>query len=52
MKTKSFTITKKIAKHGKQCIIIIPSALKEQINSGMLAKITIDVLEGGENEIR
>jgi hypothetical protein len=42
-----FTITKKIAKHGKQSIIIIPANLKEKINAGMLVKVTIDVLESG-----
>jgi predicted RNA binding protein YcfA (HicA-like mRNA interferase family) len=42
---KKFTITKKIAKHGKQSVIIIPSALKEQIKPKTLAKITIDILE-------
>jgi len=40
-----FTITKRIAKHGKQSVIVIPSILKDQINHGMLVKITIDVLE-------
>ena len=45
MKNKSFTITKKIAKHGKQAIIIIPSVLKEVIKPRMLVKIKIDVLE-------
>jgi len=45
MKNKQFTITKKIAKHGKQSIIVIPSILKEKIISGMLVKVTIDVLE-------
>lgn len=43
--SKKFTITKKIAKHGKQAIIIVPSALKDRIKPKMLAKITIDVLD-------
>jgi hypothetical protein len=46
MNTKSFTITKKIAKHGNQAIIVIPSVLKEEIKPQMLVKVTIDVLEG------
>ena len=45
---KSFTITKKIAKHGKQGIIVIPKVLSEEIKPSMLVKVTIDVLEGGE----
>ncbi|OGJ21606.1 hypothetical protein A3K73_02935 [Candidatus Pacearchaeota archaeon RBG_13_36_9] len=47
LKQRNFVITKKIAKHGKQAIIIIPTALKEQIKPSMLAKVTIDVLEDG-----
>ncbi len=45
MKNKTFTITKKIAKHGNQAIIVIPSVLKEQLAPNMLVKITIDVLD-------
>ena len=46
MPNKTFTITKKIAKHGKQAIIVIPSILKEEIKPRMLVKVKIDVLEG------
>mgnify|MGYP001571596819 CR=1 FL=1 len=28
---KQFTITKKIAKHGKQAVIIIPTLLQERL---------------------
>jgi hypothetical protein len=45
-----FTITKRIAKHGAQTVIVIPSILKNQINHGMLVKVTIDVLENNKNE--
>lgn len=44
-KQNQFTITKKIAKHGAQAVIVIPSVLKGQISHGMLVKVTIDVLE-------
>lgn len=40
-----FTITKRIAKHGAQSVIVIPSILKERINAGMLVKVTIDLLD-------
>lgn len=43
-----YTITKRIAKHGKQAVIVIPTILSQKINAGMLVKVTIDVLE---NEI-
>jgi len=42
---RNFVITKKIAKHGKQSIIVIPNILSKRINAGMLVKVTIDVLE-------
>jgi len=48
MTTKTYTITKRIAKHGSQAIIVIPSALKEQLAPSMLVKITIDVLKEGD----
>ena len=45
---KNFVITKRIAKHGAQAVIVIPSILKGQINHGMLVKVTIDILENDE----
>ncbi len=33
---KSFTITKKIAKHGNQAIICIPEILKNRLKPGLL----------------
>ncbi len=45
MSTKRYTITKKIAKHGNQAIIVIPRILEDNLKPGTIAKITIDVLE-------
>jgi antitoxin component of MazEF toxin-antitoxin module len=45
MENKSFTITKKIAKHGNQAIIIIPTLLQEHLQPGTLAEIKIDIIE-------
>jgi antitoxin component of MazEF toxin-antitoxin module len=42
---KSFTITKKIAKHGNQAVIIIPTLLQEHLPAGTLAEIKIEILE-------
>ena len=44
-KSKQFTITKKIAKHGKQAVIIVPTVIQEQLKPGTLAKRTIEVIE-------
>jgi len=42
---KNFTITKKIAKHGSQSIIIIPRVLEKDLKPGTIAEIRINVLE-------
>ena len=46
---KQYTITKKIAKHGAQAVIVIPNVLRNQINHGMLVKVTIDILENNQD---
>jgi len=45
MENKQFTITKKIAKHGNQTIIIVPKMLENQLKSGMLVELAISILE-------
>jgi hypothetical protein len=40
-----YTITKKIAKHGCQAIIVVPRILETKLKPGTIAKITIEVLE-------
>ena len=40
-----FTITKKIAKHGKQAIIVIPRAIEHKLKPGTLTEVQISVLE-------
>jgi hypothetical protein len=45
MTTSKFTITKKIAKHGNQAVIIVPTLLQNQLKPGTLAEITIEILE-------
>ncbi len=42
---KEFIITKKIAKHGKQAIIVIPKVLQATLAPGTLAQIKINILE-------
>lgn len=42
---KQFIITKKIAKHGKQAIIVVPKVLEHELKPQTLVKVTIDVLE-------
>ena len=43
-----FTITKKVAKHGSQAIIIIPRILEGKLKPGTLVELNINILEGEE----
>jgi len=45
MTKQEFTITKKIAKHGKQAIIIVPSIIQDKLSPGTLTRVTIEVIE-------
>jgi len=49
-KDKQFIITKKIAKHGNQAIIVIPRVLENQLKPGTITKVTLDVLEESKEE--
>ncbi len=42
---KQFILTKKIAKHGRQAIIVLPKILEGKLPPQTLVKVTIDVLE-------
>lgn len=42
---KKFIITKKIAKHGTQSIIVIPRVLEEHLRPGTVAEISINIIE-------
>ena len=41
---KQFTITKRIAKHGTQAVIIIPSMLQEHLSHGTLVEVRIEII--------
>ena len=45
---KQFIITKKIAKHGNQAIIIVPRVLEDELKPKTVVKLTIDVLKEAE----
>ena len=45
MSKKQFIITKRIAKHGSQAIIVIPRILESELKPGTITKLTIDVLK-------
>ena len=47
-KNRTFTITKKVAKHGTQSIIVIPRILEQHLKPGTLTQISIEVLDNFE----
>jgi hypothetical protein len=44
-----YSLTKRIAKHGRQAIIVIPKILEKQLKPGTIVRMTLDVL-GDEDE--
>jgi hypothetical protein len=49
-KQKRFIITKKVAKHGSQAIIVIPRMLEQYLKPGTVMQLTIDVMEEADHE--
>ncbi len=47
-RNKKFIITKRIAKHGNQCIIVIPRMLEQHLKPGTMVQLGIDVIELAE----
>jgi len=45
MENKQFILTKRIAKHGSQSIIVLPKILEDELKPGHIVKLTIDVLK-------
>lgn len=48
---KQFTITKKIAKHGSQSIIVIPRMLESELRPKTIVKVTIDIIREVDDSI-
>jgi hypothetical protein len=44
-----YTITKNIAKHGKNSIIVIPSILNSELQPRTTVKVTIEVIKRPES---
>lgn len=47
---KQFSITKKVAKHGTQAIIVIPRVLEQELKPGTVVELKINILKEVENE--
>jgi len=50
MSTRTFILTKRIAKHGKQSIIVIPKILEKRLKPGTIVQLQVDILEEVDNE--
>jgi len=48
MTKQTYKLTKKIAKHGNQAVIIVPTMLQEHLKPGMIVELEIAVLEISE----
>ena len=48
---KSFTITKKISKHGSQAVIVIPSFLQSELRPKTIVEVKINIIKEFENDI-
>ncbi|MBU1111665.1 MAG: hypothetical protein ABIG93_03585 [archaeon] len=42
---KQFTITKKIAKHGNQAIIVIPRLIEKDLKPGTVVEVKFNILK-------
>lgn len=42
---KKYTLTKKIAKHGNQAVIVIPTFLQSELKPQTLVEITVTILK-------
>ena len=47
---KQFVITKKIAKHGSQSVVVIPRILEQELKPKTIVKITFDVVREAEED--
>ena len=47
---KNYTITKRVAKHGSQSVIIIPSFLKNELKPKTIVEVKINILKESEND--
>ncbi|MDP4012584.1 MAG: hypothetical protein Q8R00_03185 [Candidatus Nanoarchaeia archaeon] len=47
--SKIYTITKKIAKHGNQAVIVIPSFLKDELKPKTIVEVKISVIKEDQN---
>jgi hypothetical protein len=47
---RRFVILKRVAKHGRQAVIVVPAMLKDKLKPGTLLQLTMDFLESKEEK--
>jgi predicted pyridoxine 5'-phosphate oxidase superfamily flavin-nucleotide-binding protein len=47
---KTFTITKKISRHGKQAVIVIPKFLQDDLKPKTVVEVKITTVKEAEKE--
>jgi len=47
---KQFTITKRVAKHGSQAIIVVPRLLEKELSPGTIVQLRIDVIRESDKK--
>ncbi len=45
---KSYTVTKRISKHGSQAVIVIPKLLEAELMPGTVAEVRITIIKEAE----
>lgn len=49
---KTFTITKKIARHGTQAVIVIPKFLQDELKPKTVVEVRITTVKEAEDDIK
>lgn len=47
---KTYTLTKRIAKHGKQAVILIPRSLQHELKPQPIVELTINIIKEANAE--
>ena len=48
--TETYTITKKIAKHGNQAVIVIPKFLQDKLAPKTIVEVKINIIKEHNND--
>ncbi len=49
---KTFTITKKIARHGTQAVIVIPKFLQDELKPKTVVEVRITTIMEAEDDVK